>query len=94
MSEQMMSVADVATLLGLSTKTIRRAIDDGRLRASKPCGRLLIRASDVDAWLEASEVEPRATRIGPSRERARARPATTQAGGLRELLDDEKGSAA
>ena len=91
MSEQMMSVANVAMELGLSTKTIRRAIEDGRLRASKPCGRLVIRASDVDAWLEASRVEPRATRS--SRERVRPRATTTQTGGLRELLDEE-GSAA
>jgi len=54
MSEQMMGVADVASQLGLSIKTVRRAIEDGRLRAFKPCGRLLIAPADVRAWLEAS----------------------------------------
>ena len=87
----MLSVDDVAAQLGLSAKTIRRAIDDGRLRASKPCGRILIAPCDVQAWLEASRVEPRATRF--VRERSRARETTTQTGGLRELLTEE-GSAA
>lgn len=84
----MLSVDGVAAQLGLSTKTIRRAIDEGRLRAYKPCGRLLIASVDVDAWLAASQVEPRATRFTP--ERSRPRTATIQTGGLRELLNKEK----
>ena len=91
MSEQMMGVADVASQLGLSIKTVRRAIEDGRLRAFKPCGRLLIAPADVRAWLEASQVEPRVT--PGARERSRPRSTTTQTRGLRELLD-HKGDAA
>ena len=87
----MLSVDGVAAHLGLSAKTVRRAIDDGRLRAFKPCGRLLIAPADVRAWLEASQVEPRVT--PGARERSRPRSTTTQTGSLRELLD-HKGDAA
>ena len=56
--------AELAALVGLSTKAIYRAIERGELRAVKVANgsRLLIPASATDEWLEVSAVESRSHR--------------------------------
>jgi len=56
--KEFLSVKEAAEIVGLSEKAIRRAIDDGELPASKPRGRIRIKRTDLDAWIEASRVEP------------------------------------
>jgi excisionase family DNA binding protein len=50
---------EVAKTVGLSEKTIRRAIDHGELRASKVRSRLRIKAADVETWLRENPVSIR-----------------------------------
>jgi excisionase family DNA binding protein len=65
--EPLMSVGEVATYTRLAEKTIYRAIEDGFLRVGRPRtkrsttgtrGRVVVRRSDVDAWLFAEGPEP------------------------------------
>jgi excisionase family DNA binding protein len=53
-----LSPKDVAELTGLSEKTIRRAYESGELAAFKPGGRVLIRADDVNVWIERHRILP------------------------------------
>jgi excisionase family DNA binding protein len=55
---EFMTVREVANIVKLHEKVIRRAYESGELRAYKPRGRIRIRRSDVEAWLEANAVEP------------------------------------
>jgi excisionase family DNA binding protein len=59
------SPAEVALLVGLSRKAVYRAIERGDLAASRVASRLRIRPTDVDAWLDAGQVE-RSRGIAPS----------------------------
>ena len=60
MTEKLLTPADVAELCQLSTKTVLRAIRAGRLRASRlgEHAAFRVRPEDVDAWIEASILEP------------------------------------
>jgi excisionase family DNA binding protein len=60
MKEKLLTPADVAERCQLSTKTVLRAIRAGRLRASRlgENAAFRIRPEDVDAWIEASVLEP------------------------------------
>jgi excisionase family DNA binding protein len=78
--ERLVSVAEVASLVGLSAKAVRRAVERGELPASKLCGRIRVRREDVDAWVESNQVRPRAAPARPTRLPA--------ANGLRSLLAD------
>ena len=52
MSERLVySVADVAARVGLSKQTIYREIEDGRLKAARIRGRVVIPADAVAEWL-------------------------------------------
>jgi excisionase family DNA binding protein len=42
---------EVADILRVSVKTIRRLVDDGKLKALKIRGRILIRSSELMAYL-------------------------------------------
>ncbi len=54
-----LTVEQVAEWLQVSTKTIRRYIEDGSLPAVNLGGRAIrIRRQDLDAWLEKRRVEP------------------------------------
>jgi excisionase family DNA binding protein len=53
-----LTVAEAADLARCSTKTIRRAIALGRLRAHKPTARVLISQQDLQAWVESQAVAP------------------------------------
>ena len=93
----MYSVDEVAAQLGVNPRTIRRAIKLGKLRAFKPCGRVLIAPADVDAWIEASIIESTVERQPPpnlrllptKRERTPRASDTIEPGGFRELLRQE-----
>ena len=47
-------VGEVAALLGVSRRTVERAIDDGRLASVKSLGVRLVRADSVYALLDAA----------------------------------------
>ena len=49
-SDEWMTISDVVKYSKLSTATIRRYIDRG-IKASKQTGRILIKRSKVDEWL-------------------------------------------
>ena len=57
--ETLLTPADVAEHFQISTKTVLRAIRSGRLRAYRlgARGAYRMRAADVEAWLDASEVQ-------------------------------------
>jgi excisionase family DNA binding protein len=48
------SVSELATETSLSKQTIYKEIDEGRLRARRIRGRIVIPADAVDEWLKAS----------------------------------------
>ena len=56
--DPLLTPSDVCHQCGLSLKTVYRAIGRGELRASKICSRLRVRQSDVDIWIERSQIEP------------------------------------
>ena len=55
--ERFISVQDVAKWLGVSEETVRRYIRDMSLTAFKPKGIYLIRASEVERFLESGRVQ-------------------------------------
>jgi excisionase family DNA binding protein len=57
-SERLLTVAEVAERLALKPWAIRGAIGRGELAAFKVCGRLRVTESAVDAFLDASSVQP------------------------------------
>jgi excisionase family DNA binding protein len=59
------SVADVVERSGLSEKTVRRAIAEGELPASKVRHRLLVAADDLETWVRAGRGRRR--RVSASR---------------------------
>jgi excisionase family DNA binding protein len=54
--------AELAAMVGLSTKAIYRAVERGELAAARVANgtRLLIRAESAEAWLVRNSVTPRA----------------------------------
>ena len=61
--QPLLSVADVAAIVGLSEYTIRQAVREGDLPASKLRGRIRIRETDVHTWIATSPAaEPRVAR--------------------------------
>jgi excisionase family DNA binding protein len=82
-SDHLMAPGDVAVLCGLSRKAVYRAIERGELRASRLCSRLRIRASDVDAWIDAHRVQAAVQPVEPRRSPVAA------TDGLRRLLGRE-----
>jgi excisionase family DNA binding protein len=58
--ERLLSPEEVARRCGLSRKAVYRAIERGELKASRLCSRLRLRAEDVDSWIEANVLIPRA----------------------------------
>lgn len=55
---ELLTVADVARITGLSEYTVREAIRDGDLKASKLRNRLRVRNEDLVAWVDDSQVQP------------------------------------
>lgn len=81
------TVAELATRLQVSSRTVTRAIDRGDLRASRLADRgcWRIRPEDVDAWLEARANRPR--HAGPEAP-APARPVRAAPGRRARATDD------
>lgn len=77
---RLLSVDQVAEVVGLSPKGVRSAIRRGELAASKLAGRLRVREQDVERWIEGSRVQPQAPAL-PEPQRAVVR------GGLRQVLE-------
>jgi excisionase family DNA binding protein len=73
----LLSVTEVAAIIGLDPETIRRAIRRGELPASKPAGRIRIDPQAVLAWLQETSVSPRP----PAATRAPARAASHASSG-------------
>lgn len=71
---------EAAQLAHCSTKTIRRAIASGRLRAFRPTTRLLLAESDVRAWVESPAPEPK-----PRRRQGRRRVQPGSVAALRQI---------
>lgn len=61
-----MTLADVASRLGVSVRTVEREIRDGRLRAIRVRGAVRILESDVTAYIASQQIRPvRIVRPGP-----------------------------
>jgi excisionase family DNA binding protein len=52
-----LSKTEAAEIVGLHPKTIEREIQRGKLRAFKPAGKIRIRPSDLDAWVESTVLD-------------------------------------
>jgi excisionase family DNA binding protein len=91
-----LTIQAAAELCGLSVRTLRRAINQGALRASElAAGRWVIRGEDLEAWIDSRANRPRDVSpvlVTDSTSRARPRPAG--AGGLRSVVTDDMGRAA
>tara|TARA_B000000532_G_C18490617_1_gene244377 strand:- start:130 stop:381 length:252 start_codon:yes stop_codon:yes gene_type:complete len=46
-----LSIKEVTNYASISESTIRRAVKKGSLKASKATGKLLLKTSDIDKWL-------------------------------------------
>lgn len=53
-----LTLVEVAHWLGISTTTLQKRIADGDLRTTKVAGVVAVRVKDLEAWIEASRVEP------------------------------------
>ncbi len=62
---------EVAELSGLSIKTVRRLIEDGRLRSRRIGRAVLVLTPDVISLLEGDAQVPRRTAFAPRDERVR-----------------------
>jgi excisionase family DNA binding protein len=62
MEGQHLSLSEVAGLMGVSERTVRRWIKSGKLRAYKPGRDYRIPESAVRAFVEDSEISPKAFR--------------------------------
>jgi excisionase family DNA binding protein len=56
--EQLLTVADVARITKLSVYTIRAAVREGELAATKLRGRVLVKPEDLQAWIDANRIQP------------------------------------
>lgn len=64
--EQFLSLEDVASRLQVSDQTVRRWVKSGKLTAYKPGLEYRIREADLEEFLRAREVRPKAPRRSPS----------------------------
>lgn len=92
---EVMNIRQLAETLGVSTKTVMRAIDAGELRASKLAARgcWVVQRDDVFAWLDA-RATPRGRPIEPSHVPARATVRGRRRPGGPLKLTDDMGRAA
>jgi excisionase family DNA binding protein len=65
-SEDFLSPEEVGDRLGVSVYTVRRWIKTGQLRAFRPGKEYRIQASDLEEFIRAREVRPKAPRRSPS----------------------------
>jgi excisionase family DNA binding protein len=65
-TEEFLSPEEVGGRLGVSVYTVRRWVKTGQLRAFKPGKEYRIQKSDLEEFLRAREVRPKAPRRSPS----------------------------
>jgi excisionase family DNA binding protein len=65
-TEEFLSPQEVGDRIGVSVYTVRRWIHEGRLQALKPGKEYRVRESDLEEFLRAREVRPKAPRRSPS----------------------------
>lgn len=61
MTDPLLTIEEVADLVRAKPETVRRAIRQGKLLATKPASRLLVAPGAVDDWIQGSTV--RASRL-------------------------------
>ena len=64
--ERLLCPREVAAQTQLSYHAVLRAIHRGELPASRLCGRIRIRPSDVERWIEEHRIGQRGTNFPPS----------------------------
>src|SRR5215212_4363833 len=62
---ELLPLPEAAERLGVSVYTVRRWIKDGKLRAFKPGKEYRVREADLEEFLAAREVRPKAPRRSP-----------------------------
>jgi excisionase family DNA binding protein len=65
-TEEFLSPEEVGERIGVSVYTVRRWVKTGQLRAFKPGKEYRIQKSDLEEFLRAREVRPKAPRRSPS----------------------------
>jgi excisionase family DNA binding protein len=65
-TEELLSPQEAAGRLGVSVYTVRRWIKEGKLRAFKPGKEYRLREPDLEEFLRAREVRPKAPRRSPA----------------------------
>ncbi len=91
---EMLSAADAARITGLSPYTIRAAVRDGELPASKLRGRIRIHPDHLAGWIDNSRITPTPTLDGPRASIPTPRPRpTVPAGSARQAVRDRKRAA-
>jgi excisionase family DNA binding protein len=85
-----LTVDEAAALARCHPKTIRKAFESGALPASRPAHRVLIRADDVRAWIEARPAAGTERRDPTARPRRPARRAPDNVAALRAMDPDLK----
>lgn len=93
MTVELLTVDEVAKITGLSAYTIRAAVRDCDLPASKLRGRIRIRPDDLAGWVDANRVTP----AGVTERGLRAVPAPPRSqpptGGYRQAAKQRKDAA-
>jgi excisionase family DNA binding protein len=75
-SSPYLTVQEVAELARCEHRTVRRAIQAGKLRASLVGGRWIVKDSAVDEWIDACANSPGQIAPAPQARRTRAREQT------------------
>jgi putative resolvase len=65
-TEELLPLPEAAERLGVSIYTVRRWIKDGKLRAFRPGKEYRVQEADLEEFLAAREVRPKAPRRSPS----------------------------
>jgi excisionase family DNA binding protein len=92
MNEEMLTVDDVARITRLSKYTIRAAIRDCELVATKLRGRFLVDPADLVEWVDSGRVHPDGTMVRGQVPIPRpVRP--TPAGGARQAVRERRRAA-
>lgn len=68
----LLSLTDAARLTRISRSTIRRAVADGSLPAYRVGNRYRVRVTDLEAWIDAARIDPKAARPQPPQLRRKA----------------------
>jgi excisionase family DNA binding protein len=89
---RLLTVDDVAEVVSLSAYTVRQAIHDGELKASKLRGRWLVHPDDLAEWIDQGRARP-VTPITPAGQHVQPRP-PGPSGGFRDAVRRRRGKEA